>query len=61
MRMRGWISQFYARGLPKVSLAIEKAEGEGNTATVEDQPLPLNLRQRGAGVSAGVKGDSSAW
>ena len=25
MRMRGWIAQFYARGLPKVALALEGA------------------------------------
>ena len=56
MRMRGWIAQFYARGVPKVSLAIE-GEGKGDDAAASKS----SVRQRPQHASALAAGVAGAW
>ena len=65
MRMRRWISQFYARGLPKVTLAHDDdgaaaaaaAAGGGGKAEPKDAAAALSassLRQRPSAAAASL-------
>lgn len=59
MRMRSWIAQFYARGLPKVALALEEPQQQGAQGGAGSNSPAASSNVRSRPAAAGLA--SSSW
>lgn len=62
MRMRSWIAQFYARGLPKVALSLDAVAGEaGKEGEAGAAAEASSIRQRVAPGALARAAGPDAW